>query len=519
MQEFKEREKQEQTISSPLSESLYENLRRIRTVFQTSHDVVIRELRIGEDKNIPIVIVYTDGLASSQSVSGFILDALLVHTPKVEGVHNPEKLFELMSTSILAGGEVKPLSDFEKLYLAVLAGETVVLLDGCAKALMVSTRGWKDRGVQEPTVQTVIRGPREAFSESLRTNTALVRRRVKDENLHCEQQAIGRITKTDIAVMYIEGIANEKIVKELFERLERIDTDGILESGYIEEFIQDSYLTPFPLTYNTERPDVVAGGLLEGRVAILVDGTPFALLVPVLFGQFFQSAEDYYQRSMIATAIRLLRYVCFFIALLAPSLYIAATTFHQEMLPTQLLISLASQREGIPFPAFVEALIMELTFEILREAGIRMPRPMGQAISIVGALVVGQAAVEAGFVSAAMVIVVSITAISTFVFPSYEMAIPIRVLRFLMMLLAASFGLFGITMGLLGMVLHLCSLRSFGAPYMAPFSPIRLAGQKDMIFRLPHWSLRKRPAMISKENPVRDATPAPAPPRPEGEQS
>ena len=229
--------------------------------------------------------------------------------------------------------------------------------------------------------------------------------------------------------MFIKGIVNDKVVEEVRKRLDRIDIDGILESGYIEELIQDETYTPFPTVYNTERPDVIAAGLLEGRIAILVDGTPFVLLVPALFTQYFQSAEDYYQRSDFGL-LRMLRYLALFIALLGPSLYIAITTFHQEMLPTALLISLAAQREGVPFPAFIEALMMEVTFEILREAGVRMPRAVGQAVSIVGALVIGQAAVEAGIVSAAMVIVVSITAIANFSFPSFNMAISIRILRF-----------------------------------------------------------------------------------------
>ncbi|MED4797818.1 spore germination protein, partial [Priestia megaterium] len=267
--------------------------------------------------------------------------------------------------------------------------------------------------------QTVVRGPRDSFTETLRTNTALIRRRIKSPKLWIESQQIGEFTKTDIALVYIDGIADEQVIQEVKERLSKIDIDGILESGYIEELIQDEDYTPFPTMHNTERPDSVAAGLLEGRIAILVDGTPFVLMVPALFIQFFQAAEDYYQRADISTLIRLMRYMAFFLALLTPSAYIALTTFHQEMLPFALLISIAAQREGVPFPAIIEAFIMEITFEILREAGVRLPRAVGSAISIVGALVLGEAAVQAGLVSPAMVIVVSITAISNFVSPVY----------------------------------------------------------------------------------------------------
>nr|WP_281280436.1 spore germination protein [Paenibacillus koleovorans] len=235
---------------------------------------------------------------------------------------------------------------------------------------------------------------------------------------------------------------------------------------------------------------------------MVVDGTPFVLLVPALFVQFMQSAEDYYQRAEFASLIRILRYVCLFISLLAPALYIAITTFHQELLPSSLLFSLAAQREGIPFPAFIEAVIMEITFEILREAGVRLPKTVGQAVSIVGALVIGQAAVDAGLVSPAMVIVVAITAISNFVIPSFSMGISIRILRFILMIFAATFGLFGVTVGLLAIVQHMVSLRSFGVPYMSPVAPFVVEDQKDTIFRFPLWSLFSRPKYISKKKAI-----------------
>ncbi len=307
--------------------------------------------------------------------------------------------------------------------------------------------------------------------------------------------------------MYLKGIASDKVVEEVRARLDRIDIDGILESGYIEELIQDERYSPFPTMYSTERPDVVASEILEGRIAILIDGTPFVLTVPALMIQFFHAAEDYYQRADISTLIRIIRLISFVIALLGPSLYIAITTFHQEMLPTSLLIGLAAQREGVPFPAFIEALLMEVTFEILREAGIRMPRAVGQAVSIVGTLVLGTAAIEAGIVSAAMVIVVSITAISSFVFPAFNMSISIRMLRFALMGLAASFGIFGIIVGVIALVLHLCSLRSFGVPYVSPFSPMIIQDLKDTIVRLPIWAMLTRPRLISQKNIFRQNRP------------
>lgn len=323
---------------------------------------------------------------------------------------------------------------------------------------------------------------------------------------------IGRYTQTEVIVTYLEGIANPDVVKEALQRLERIDTDSILESGYIEEYIEDVTYSPFPTIMNSERPDAVAAGLLEGQIAILVDGTPFVLQAPVTFFRFLQSSEDYYQRFDIASFIRFIRYLSFFVSMLLPSLYIAITTFHQEMLPTTLLISLAAQREGVPFPAIVEAFLMEITFEVLREAGVRMPRVIGSAISIVGALVLGQASVQAGLVSAAMVIIVSFTAISNFVTPAVNMAVAARLIRFGLMLLAGTFGLFGILTGCMAVLIHLVSLRSFGVPYLTPVAPLVLSRLNDTFIRIPRWLTFMRP--LSKGNRMRQTRyDKPSPPK------
>lgn len=493
----------EAAVDLPITGDFEYDMQMIRSTFEKSLDVIIREFRIGQGNKLKAAIIYTDGLADSNMIQHFILIPLMngpfEEIPanlKLES-NNILKWFEKCKLTI---GDIKEIPNFHELNNAVLAGNTAIIIEGNKIAISASTLGWEDRGVTEPASQTVVRGPREGFSENFRTNTALIRRKINDANLLCEQKKIGKVTKTNVAVMYIKGIVTDKIVEEVHRRLDRIDIDGILESGYIEEFIQDETYTPFPTIFNTERPDVVAGCLLEGRVAIVVDGTPFVLIVPSLFIQSFQVAEDYYQRADISSLLRMLRITCFLIALVGPSFYIAITTYHQEMLPTPLLISLAAQREGVPFPAFVEAIMMEVTFEILREAGIRMPRAVGQAVSIVGALVLGQAAVEAGIVSASMVIVVSITAISNFVFPAYNMAIAVRMLRFGMMALAASFGLYGITLGLLALLLHLNSIRSFGIPYMSPFGPFILGDHRDTLFRLPHWKMLSRPRLLNQKN-------------------
>ena len=518
---LKESKKRKEALRSPsetdlkeISLDLNQNINDIKRTLGGSSDLTVREIRSGTDSNMHIGIIFIDGLADKVMIQESVIDPLMLDIRKTTLSTNVllhSNCYDILKNFSLASGELKQIELFQSLYEHLLSGDTIILIQGESKGFAVGSRNWEDRGVDEPTSQTVIRGPKDGFTETLRTNTSLLRRKIKDPALWIETKPIGHKTKTDVALIYLKGVVEEKVLTEVRERLNKIDTDSILESAYIEEFIQDETYTPFPTIFNSERPDTIAAGLLEGRVGIIVDGTPFVLLVPTLFVQFFQSSEDYYQRFDISIMIRILRYISFFLALLTPSAYIAVTTFHQEMLPTSLLISLASQREGTPFPALIEALLMELTFEVLREAGIRMPRAVGSAISIVGALVLGQAAVEAGIVSSAMVIVVSITAISSFVIPSFNFAISIRLLRFPFMFLAATFGLFGIIVGLLAMVLHLCSLRSFGVPYMSPMAPLIAQEQKDSIFRAPIWNLRRRPSSITKNDSTRSNTPQPKP--------
>ncbi|HWI50395.1 MAG TPA: spore germination protein [Rummeliibacillus sp.] len=497
--------------------NLQENIQIIKDSLGKSSDIIIREIRIGKEQTIKAGIIYTDGLTDTTSLQNFILETLMLDIKGTElqkKLSLDQNLISVLKDSAMTVGEIQELTNFEVLFTGLLSGDTIILIDGYAQGLIISNRHWVERGVTEATAQVVVRGPREGFSENLRVNTALVRRRLKDSNLWMESKVIGKRTKTSVAIMYINGIANDKIVKEVRLRLDRIDIDGILESGNIEELIQDAQYSPFPTIFNTERSDVVAAALLEGRIAIFVDGTPFVLIVPALFIQFFQTSEDYYQRADIASLIRLLRFFSFAIALLAPALFIAVTTYNQVMLPPALLISLAAQREGVPFPAFVEAIIMEVTFEILREAGLRMPRSIGSAMSIVGAFVIGTAAVEAGIISAAMVIVVSITAISSFVSPTYDLAISARILRFGFMAIAASFGLIGIMIGLIALILHLCSLRSFGVPYMSSLAPFNLSDQKDTFIRLPIWKMFNRPRLINQQNTVSQQDSASAKPEP-----
>lgn len=487
--------------SEHIQASLSVNLDIIRQKTGNSSDIVVRQLKMGRDSDIKTAIVYIEGIVDNQSIQEFLLQSMMKDDDKEQLIQ--QDALDLISEDMMTFGNVSSFSTWDDLFSSLMAGDTLVLVDGIAKALSANTKGGEKRPISESTTQMVVRGPKGAFTESIGTNTSMVRRIIKTPDLWMESLKVGRVTKTDVTLMYIHGIANDQVIEEIRQRLNKIDIDSILESGYIEQLIEDQTMTPFPTIFNTERPDVVAGNLFEGRIAIFVDGTPFVLVAPALFIQFFQSAEDYYVRFDIATSIRLLRILMFIISLIAPATFVAVTTFHQEMVPTTLIVAIAAQREAVPFPGFVEALLMEITFEILREAGIRLPKAIGSAVSIVGALVIGQAAVQASIVSPAMVIIVSITAIASFATPSFDMAISARLLRFLFMIGAAIFGFYGIILILLMMVVHLCSLRSFGVPYMAPIAPFIPVDNGDTFIRLPWWTLRQRPRLISA-NTVRE---------------
>jgi spore germination protein KA len=482
----------------PSQEQLFTNLNlnieKIKDELGNTSDLIIRLIKNSEQPPA-LALLHIDGITDTQKINEYILEPLLKNS-------SLEKLKGSLERSI-AISNVKENDTFVDVLLSIVSGSTVILIDGECNALILDTKEIESRSISEPTTQTVIRGPKDSFTENLRTNTALVRSRIQSPKLRVEQYKVGEVTQTAVEFMYIEDIAEEEIVKELRQRLQKIKIDGILESGYIEDFIKDDAHTPFPTVQNTERPDIVSGNLLEGRIAIFISGTPYVLIVPVTFAQLFQSPEDYYQNQYIGTLLRFLRLAAFFLSLYAPALYVAMITHHHTLVPTVLLVSIASQREAIPFPAVIEALIMEITFEVLREAGIRMPRAIGSALSIVGALILGQAAVEAGFVSAAMVIIVSVTAIASFVIPNYNLAITARMLRFVMLIVASYIGLYGVLIVSLMIGMHMCGLKSFGIPYLSPLAPFKLSEQKDMLFRFSIKNMVTRPSPASKKNSVR----------------
>jgi len=385
----------------------------------------------------------------------------------------------------------------------VLDGCGLLLIDGDSRMLGLSQTKFEKRAIMEAPNESVIRGPREAFVENLDTNLTLIRRRIRSRHLKIEQMTFGTKTRTSVVLIYLDDICPDSLVKEMKRRLACIDVDGVLGSNYLEEAIVDNPSSPFPQIQYTERPDTVSASVLEGRISVMVNNTPIALIAPVHFFTLLQSAEDYYQPFIAATWIRWIRFVFLTTSLLLPSFYIAITTFHPEMIPYSLLISVSSSREVVPFPALMEALMMEIAFEALREASVRIPKSIGQAVSIIGALIIGTAAVQAGIVSAAMVIIVSLTGIASFIIPSFDLGLSFRLLRFPMMLLAGIFGIFGIACGLIIIYVHMLNLQSFGTPYLSPIAPQVAGSFKDTLVRAPWWKMKRRPPTADAANRIR----------------
>jgi spore germination protein KA len=486
--------------SAQLSSDLENNIAYIVKAFGSSSDLVVRRLRAGKGGSVSAAVIHLDGLVDGLLVAQSVVRSITVMT---ESLDSPESVLDELHDGLISVTGVDKVVDGYEATLRIAEGSCVVLIDSLPTALACAVQGWEQRSPEEPNTEATVRGSKEGFVESIRVNTSILRRRIAHPCLRIEECRLGRLTRTSVVIAYVQGIARPSIIEEVRSRLAAIDIDSIQESGQLEELIEDAPFSPFPTIARTERPDRIVGALLEGRVAILLDGTPFALIVPVTPTMLLSTPEDYFERFYAGTLIRLIRVLSVFVSLLMPSFYVAVTTYHQEMLPTSLILSIAAQREGVPFPAFLEAFIMEVMFELIREAGIRLPRVIGPAISIVGVLVLGDAAIRAGLVSPIMVMVVAATGIASLATPAFSLAIGIRVLRFAFLFLAAFLGFFGIAIGALALFAYLTSLESFGVPYMSPIAPVIDAGLRDAILRVPWRAMKERPEWLTWYNQTR----------------
>jgi len=482
-------------LNEPISPDLVKNLETIKGILYESSDVTVHEFNFGHGRRYKGALIFLKSMTNNEEIHKNILQPLMFGALLLKDQEDIDfTCIEEVKKNLISITDSHKVTIMRDLIDNVLSGATILLVDGSKEALVVHTGKRESRTIEEPATEAVVRGPREGFNENANLSLALIRRRIKVPDLCVEKMVIGDKSKTDVYIVYIKNIASPKLIEEIKKRLDKIKVEAILESGYIEQFIEDDPYSIFPTISNSEKPDKVAAKILEGRAAILVDGTPFALVVPMVFIESFQSVEDYYTKPYIASITRLIRFLSYIISILGPAIYVALTVFHQELIPTQLLISIAEGRERVPFPALLEASLMIFTFDILREAGVRLPKPVGHTVGIVGAIVLGQASVEAGLISPIMVIVVSSTAIASFAVPAQ--ADSGTILRYIYLALAGIAGGFGVIMGLLATFLHLASLDSFGTPYLWPVAPFKLSAMKDVFIRMPLSAMEKRSGTI-----------------------
>ncbi len=485
---------------TPIKKELASNIDYLKNKLAASDDLVYKELFIGADTEFAAQLVYIDGMINKDYLQNQILEPLMFDIQLTSQHTNlKHQLNNTLSQLSIPLASIETAASLEAAIESLLAGNVLLFIDNVAEAFVLDIRQEEGRSIGTPTLEQTTRGSQEAFTESIATNISLIRKRLRDNNLLVKIDKIGDRTNTDLGLLYIEDVADEDVVKEIENRLEKIDLDGILDIGYIEQYLADKPLSPFPVFDSTERPDTAVSNLLEGKIVLILDGSPFATIMPTTFIQFFQSPEDYYDVFYMGGFLRILRLVAAFLSITLPSLYVALVAFRHELLPRDLAMSIAQARQGVPFPSYLEALIMELSLELLREAGLRLPGPIGQTIGIVGGIILGEAAVNAGLVSGPMVIVVAVTAISSFVIPSYSAAIPLRLIRLPMMVLAASFSIYGIMIGWLIILIHLCDLESLGHPYFAPFAPLKWSDLKDSLLRFPLRLMGQRPTSTSTQ--------------------
>jgi len=480
-----------------ISRNVEENEASIRQAFSSCDDLKIRSLSIGKEGKVKGFVCYIEVNAGNNLIN--VLGRMIAY---LEGLPE-EQIAETVKGNAFALSDAESYVFMEDAIRGVLIGDAVLFVDGVATALKMPDQGYPKMGVRESDAEKVVRGSDESFTESEKANTALIRKRIRNTQLKVKEFQVGVRSYTNVAIVYVEGLVKPGLVDEVHRRLTEYEIDGVLDSGVMEQLAEEAWYSPFPQFQSTRRPDRAAMEVLNGKVVVLVDNSPVALLLPADVNSFLKTTDDYYNRFYMATFARLLRYAAAFFALTLPGLYLAVTNFHTQILPTQLLLSFWEARIGVPFPAALEVLLMELSFELIREAGVRLPGTMGNTIGIVGGLIIGQAAVEANLVSPIVVIVVAFTALCSFAIPNEEFAFSFRILKFLLIGLSAGFGFFGFLVGLFFVLVHMASLQSFDTPYLSPYVGPQLneyEDEKDSVVRYPLRMLWKRPIYANASN-------------------
>lgn len=468
----------------------------VKRIKKDTNNVSDITYRVKYVNNKEVYIIYNEPLTGGDKISDFIMRSLDYINTK----YDKEEDINLLNIIIndISNFKVKTITTYEDICYYLNYGFTIILIEGASKYLALETKRNLSRSINVPSTENSFRGPMDCFVEDIQTNIGLIRRRIKDNNLWIKDNEIGKYTKTKVSIIYLNGVCNDDLVERVDKLIKNINIDGITESGAIKNLIEKESKSVFPTIISTERPDRVCQAILDGKLVITVDTSPFCLILPATFNDFFLTSDDNFNNNINMSMTRVVRYVAFIISMVTPAIYIAVTTFNQEMLPTELLISFAAQRDSVPFSAFFEALIMMACFEILRESDLRKPSFASSALSIVGALILGEAAVNAGIVSPIMIIVIAITSISALAFSEPELINGLRWYRLLFMIGAAFLGMVGVVITFIYFLLKTTSLESFGIPYMAPYAPTSSAGIKNSIIKFPTKSLNKREKYLSQ---------------------
>lgn len=492
----------DEILKKKVSADIEFNKKVMKTTYDipNSSDVLLREFHFSvKDKAIRGFILFIDGMTDRSVISNYILQPLMLLS-NLEIKEEVKDTGEFVFSRLIPYNQIKKVDNYKEIVAEVNFGGCIIFVNGLNYAFIADTKFWEHRTIAAPRSETVIRGPQEAFNEQIRANTALLRKILKDKDLIVQNVSIGKRSNTPCAITYIKDIANESLVKEVVKRVKSINVDYIFDSGELEQLIEDNTYITAPQMIATERPDRVASMLAQGNIAVILDGSPFVLVMPAIITDFLHTIEDTNIRYPFVNFIRFIRTLGILIALLLPGLYIAVTNFHQEMIPTNLLFAIEASRENVPFPSVIEILLMEFSFELIREAGIRVPGAIGSTIGIVGGLILGQAAVSANLVSPIMIIIVAITALGSFAVPSFSMSFSIRLIRFAYIILGATAGFLGISLGLILNFLLLAASRSFGVPFMAPFGPVTNGKNADKFSRKPIWKQEQRPDYLNTKD-------------------
>lgn len=489
--------KQEQSIKeTPL------NTRNLKDLLEVNSDAFFRELPLGEKSNHSVTLAFIDGLIDINKVDDYILKPLFDFIQETRSV-DEKSLLDHIESGLLHHAFQEIRENLLDCVKDMLNGSVALVFDQAKKAVTLDTKGSEGRSITEPTGENIIKGAKDAFIEDIRTNTATIRKKIKTHNLIIEQTKVGKQSRTEVAIVYMKGITNRHIVEEVKKRLDGIQIDNVHQLEVLEENIIDNRNTVFPQIIYTVRPDKFCANIAEGRVGLVIDGFPVTYIIPGSLDTFLQAPEDYSQNFIISSIIRAMRYILVFVTLFLPGFYVSITTFHHEMIPTELALAITASKEGVPFPSFVEVIFMLIAFEVLIEAGIRLPKTIGQVVSIVGAVVVGQAAVDARLVSPAVVVIVAITAISSFTMPNQDFSNALRLWRFIFVLISSVIGLFGLSLGGIVLMNHFASMETFGVPYLSPYVGQDGHQLQDSLFRLPFVSHRRRPFYLKTKNKKR----------------